>query len=78
MPAVQKTYFNTKDNILVYSYTVGNQNQEGVFAQVMQSGNYNATRFIARAKTDVSGCPVMSGQSSGLIRIYKSIFSILN
>ncbi len=77
LPSVQKTYFNTQDNILVYAYTVGEQDQQFVYEQVMQSGKFNASRFVVNEQLTSSGCPVMAKETSGLLGLYKNIFSLI-
>ena len=77
LPSVQKTYFNTQDNILVYAYTVGEQDQQFIYDQVMQSGKFNASRFVVDEKLKTSGCPVLAKETSGLLGLYKNIFSLI-
>lgn len=78
LPGVEKSYFNIKDNILVYSYNKDVQSPNNVYKQVMNQNNYLATRFVVAEEDMSSGCPAMSDKaSSGLLMIYKKMFSIL-
>lgn len=61
LEGVQKSYFNDKDNILVFSYHAEKQDPESVYKAVMNHGNYIAKRYIA-SNTD-SGCPVIDKSS---------------
>jgi hypothetical protein len=77
LPGVEKSYFNISDNILVYSYNKDVQSPDNVYKQVMNQHNYQATRFVVAEKDMSSGCPAMSDKaSSGLLLIYKKMFSI--
>lgn len=76
LPGVQKAYYNTNDHILVYAYTVGELDQQRVYDQLMQNGNYTASRFIPDQQMLASGCPVLSDNSSSLLNLYKELFSI--
>lgn len=76
LQGVQKAYYNAGDNILVYAYTIGAQDQQRVYDHVMQSGNYSASRFIPDQQTLASGCPVLAENSSSLPNLYKDLFSI--
>ncbi len=77
MPSVSKTYYNADDDILVYAYTVGEQTQQNIYQKVLATGNISAKQFIPDAKTVASGCPVRSNETSGLLALYKNIFSLI-
>lgn len=78
LEGVQKSYFNVKDNILVYSYYKGKQTSQNVYDKLMASGNYVADKFTVSADEMTSGCPVLEGNKSaeGLLLVYKKLFSI--
>lgn len=77
MPSVNKTYYNAGDDILVYTYTVGEQTQQNIYQKVLAVGNTEATPFIPDANTVANGCPVLAGETSGLLALYKNIFSLI-
>ena len=64
LDGVESTYFNIKDGILVYTFSLEKQTSENVFSQVLASGNYNAKRFIVDAATAKTGCPVIDKPDS--------------
>ena len=45
LDGIESTFFNVKDGILVYTYSLQKQNSQGVYDQLMRSGNYKAKRF---------------------------------
>lgn len=75
---VQKSYFNLHDDILVYSFYAGEQNTEQVYNLLMHSGAYEARRFVVDETQAAAGCPVMGKETSGLLNVYKTIFSVFN
>lgn len=64
LEGVESTFFNVKDGILIYTYEVGKQNSENVYHKLMQSGNYQAERFIVDKEEAVNGCPVINDKKS--------------
>ena len=61
MEGIQKTYFNAKDQVLVFSYDPGKQDPDKVYEALMASGNYPAKRYIAAQSG--GGCPVIDKDS---------------
>lgn len=77
---VQKSYFNLKDNILVFVFYNDKQTSQNIYDRLMASGNYKADKYVVPEDAELSGCPVMSGEGAtgGLLLLYKNIFSIFN
>ena len=75
---IQKSYFNIQDDILVYSYYVGKQSSDNVFQLLSNAIPISAERFVVSAEKMQSGCPAMqkNGETSGLLNVYKVLFSI--
>lgn len=63
MDGVEGTYFNDKDNILVYAFYPAKQKSTVVYDELIKMGNYKASRFTVDAKTASMGCPVMDKSS---------------
>lgn len=77
---VQKSYFNLKDDILVFAFYNDKQTSQNIYDRLMASGNYEADKYVVPEDEKLSGCPVMSGEGAtgGLLLLYKNIFSIFN
>lgn len=75
---IQKSYFNIKDDILVYSYYAGKQNSETVFKLLTEATHVIGEKFYVSSDKVNSGCPAMqkNGETSGLLKVYKVMFSI--
>jgi len=76
LDGVESTFFNVKDGILVYTYSLKKQNSIGVYNKVMNSGNYRAKRFVVDASQAPKGCPAMGGNGSFMSILYASIAKI--
>lgn len=76
---VQKSYFNLEDDILVYAFYNDRQTSQNVFNELMASGDYNAEKYVVSEDDKKTGCPAMSGGSvTGLLLVYKNLFSLFN
>ncbi len=76
LDGVESTFFNVKDGILVYTYSLKKQNSIGVYNKVMSSGNYQAKRFVVDASQAPKGCPAMGGNGSFMSILSASITKI--
>ncbi len=59
---VEGTYFNVKDNILVYGYYPAKTDKQTVYDHIMAQGDYQAKPFVVSAEDAKSGCPVMGSK----------------
>ncbi len=78
LDGVESTYFNVRDGILVYTYSLKKQNSLGVYTKVMSSGNYKAKRFIVDASEAPKGCPAMGGSGSFMSILSMSISKLFS
>lgn len=76
LPDVKGAYFNDKDNILVYTYKIGNQNSFNVYNKVKSLGNYKAERYVVTEAAANTGCPIGKDQTTftGMLSAYISKF----
>jgi len=79
LPGVQNTMFNIKDGILVYGYTLGKQNSNQVFEQLINHFHYKSEKFVLNEKMKTQGCPMAGKDRSGFIyRFTAYIYRLLN
>lgn len=63
MHGVDAAYFNTKDNILVYSYNPDIQNQDNINSGIQQLFTYDFKKFTVDAQAAKNSCPVIDKSS---------------
>lgn len=73
LPGIQNAMFNLHDQTLVYGYTLGRQNSENVYDQLMAYGHYKAARYAPSAGQLASGCPMGKEKDSFVYRMSASI-----
>ncbi len=77
MNGVDAAYFNTDDNILVYSYNPEILHSDLVFYNLMKENTYKAERFMVDAKELKNGCPVID-KSSFSYQFASAVQKIIN
>jgi hypothetical protein len=78
LDGVESTFFNVKDGILVYTYSLQKQSSQGVYDQLMQSGNYKAKRFVVSEDQAATGCPAMGGNKSFIYNMAYAVKKLIN
>ena len=64
LEGVKGSYFNLKDGILVYSYSLDKQTSVNVFNKLIEHGHYQAERFVVNASTTQNACPMISDKKT--------------
>ena len=78
LDGVESAYFNVKDGILIYTYSLTKQNSLGVYNKLMSYGNYKAHRYMVTAAQVASGCPAMGGNKSFFYSLVMYVSKIIN
>lgn len=78
LDGVESTFFNVKDGILVYTYSLQKQNSQSVYEQLMRSGNYKAKRFVVSEEQAATGCPAMGGNKSFIYSMAYAVKNMIN
>jgi hypothetical protein len=78
MPGIQNAMFNLHDRTLVYGYTLGKQNSEQVYNELIRFGQYKALRFVPDQAQLVGGCPLGKDKNSFVYKLSARISGWLN
>jgi hypothetical protein len=78
LEGVESTFFNVKDGILVYTYSLQKQSSQTVYDQLMRSGNYKAKRFVVSEEQASTGCPAMGGNKSFIYTMALAVKKVIN
>lgn len=60
---VKTSYFNTKDDNLVYTFDNRQNSSQKIYQEIFQSGALSAKRYTVSADDLAKGCPVMNNNS---------------
>lgn len=63
LPGVKTTYFNAKDNILVYGYDNRKNTAENIYDGAIRNCGYASVRYTVNASDMANGCPVIDNNS---------------
>lgn len=60
---VKSTYYNYKDNILIYAFDDRQNNSQAIYNAAVKSSTLHSTRYIVAAADMNKGCPAMNANS---------------
>lgn len=63
LPGVSSTYFNQKDDILVYAFDNSLNSSENIYNTGIKNSGIRSVRYIVSDEDLKNGCPAMNGNS---------------
>lgn len=63
LSGVQTTYFNLKDNILVYGFDNRKNTAENIYDEAIKNCGFTSVRYMVNSKDMANGCPVIDNNS---------------
>lgn len=63
IPGVRSTYFNLKDDIIVYAFDNKVTNSASVYNQAIKNSGISSTRYVVTTEDLKYGCPVITDNS---------------
>lgn len=76
-PGVKSTYFNSKTNILVYTFDNRDNDAQDIYNKTIKNSGFASVRKIYSAEESKTGCPVMDNNSF-YGKLTKVVTSIVN